>query len=121
MTDRAASPGWWATKPAGGPGLAPWLCAGLLASAFVAGHQVQAQQLPPPPASQPAAAGPRAAASAERPTNEALFKEADKDKDGMLNRAEAEQVPGLQERFDTIDTDKDGLLTIEEFKRGMTG
>jgi len=40
------------------------------------------------------------------------FEEADKDKDGTLDREEAKAVCG--EKFDVMDTDKDGTLTKEE-------
>lgn len=40
------------------------------------------------------------------------FEEADKDKDGTLDREEAKLVCG--EKFDVMDTDKDGTLTKEE-------
>ena len=41
------------------------------------------------------------------------FEQADKDKDGTLDREEAKAVCG--EKFDVMDTDKDGTLTKEEF------
>ena len=40
------------------------------------------------------------------------FEQADKDKDGTLDREEAKAVCG--EKFDVMDTDKDGALTKEE-------
>ena len=40
------------------------------------------------------------------------FEEADKDKDGTLDREEAKLVCG--EKFDVMDTDKDGTLTRDE-------
>ena len=40
------------------------------------------------------------------------FEQADKDKDGTLDREEAKAVCG--EKFDVMDTDKDGTLTKEE-------
>ena len=40
------------------------------------------------------------------------FEQADKDKDGTLDREEAKAVCG--ENFDVMDTDKDGTLTKEE-------
>ena len=42
----------------------------------------------------------------------ASFEEADKDKDGTLDREEAKAVCG--EKFDVMDADKDGTLTKEE-------
>ena len=42
------------------------------------------------------------------------FEQADKDKDGTLDREEAKAVCG--EKFDVMDTDKDGTLTKEEAK-----
>lgn len=43
-----------------------------------------------------------------------LFKKADKDKDGTLDRKEAKKVPGLTKKFDKLDGDKDGTLTLDE-------
>ena len=40
------------------------------------------------------------------------FEQADKDKDGTLDREEAKAVCG--EKFDVMDTDKDGTLTRDE-------
>jgi hypothetical protein len=40
------------------------------------------------------------------------FEQADKDKDGTLDREEAQLV--CKEKFDVMDTDKDGTLTKEE-------
>ena len=40
------------------------------------------------------------------------FEQADKDKDGTLDREEAKAVCG--EKFDVMDTDKDGTLTKKE-------
>ena len=43
------------------------------------------------------------------------FEQADKDKDGTLDREEAKAVCG--EKFEVMDTDKDGTLTKDEAKK----
>lgn len=61
----------------------------------------------------------RAAMQAEK---ERRFQEADKDRDGQINRAEAESsMPGLAKRFDQIDTNKDGRLSREELAAARPG
>ncbi len=46
---------------------------------------------------------------------DAYFKKTDKDGNGLLSRAEAEQgMPHLARRFDLIDADKDGQVSREE-------
>lgn len=63
---------------------------------------------PPAPGAAQAAGGVEAAA----------FARADKDRDGRLSRAEAEQLPMVQQRFDQIDANKDNFLSREEFDKG---
>jgi EF hand len=48
----------------------------------------------------------------------AAFARADKDRDGRLSRAESEQLPMVQQRFDQIDVNKDNFLSREEFDKG---
>lgn len=45
---------------------------------------------------------------------EAKFKEADKDRDGTLDKEEAKALPRVSKNFDAIDTDKDGTVSMEE-------
>ncbi len=42
------------------------------------------------------------------------MKEADKNKDGFIDRTEAKALPRLEKNFDQIDTNKDGKLSEEE-------
>src|SRR4029077_7233312 len=45
------------------------------------------------------------------------FRQADKDGDGALSKAEAEAgMPRLAKHFDAIDADKDGKITQEELR-----
>jgi EF hand len=48
----------------------------------------------------------------------AAFARADKDRDGRLSRAETEQLPMVQQRFDQIDVNKDHFLSRDEFDKG---
>jgi Ca2+-binding EF-hand superfamily protein len=42
------------------------------------------------------------------------MQESDKNKDGMISREEAKNMPRLEKNFDAIDTNKDGQLSKEE-------
>jgi Ca2+-binding EF-hand superfamily protein len=42
------------------------------------------------------------------------MEESDKNKDGMISREEAKNMPRLEKNFDAIDTNKDGQLSKEE-------
>jgi Ca2+-binding EF-hand superfamily protein len=44
------------------------------------------------------------------------MQESDKNKDGMISREEAKNMPRLEKNFDAIDTNKDGQLTKEEME-----
>lgn len=50
---------------------------------------------------------------------EAAFNRADTNRDGRLNREEAEHFPALSQRFDVIDTNRDSFLSREEFNQGV--
>ncbi len=47
------------------------------------------------------------------------FMNADKDKDGTLDREEAKKLPRVSKNFDAIDTDKDGTLSRDEVHQYM--
>jgi hypothetical protein len=55
------------------------------------------------------------AAAAERSALEAAFKQADKDGDGKLSKAEVGAVKGWPEKLAKADTDKDGMISMSEF------
>jgi Ca2+-binding EF-hand superfamily protein len=47
------------------------------------------------------------------------FEEADRNKDGSVDKSEAGVVPGLSANFERADRNKDGKLDKEEFARGL--
>ncbi len=80
-----------------------------------------AQAVIGPSAATPAqnSAAPAAAAGVTPGGAEAAaFARADKDRDGRLSRAEAEQLPMVLQRFDQIDANKDNFLSRDEFDKG---
>ncbi len=42
------------------------------------------------------------------------MQDSDKNKDGLISREEAKNMPRLEKNFDAIDTNKDGQLSKEE-------
>ena len=44
-----------------------------------------------------------------------VFQRADTDRNGLLSRAEAENLPAVAEQFDVWDRNGDGQLSLEEF------
>ena len=48
---------------------------------------------------------------------DAAFNRADINRDGRLNREEAEHFPALSQRFDVIDANRDSFLSREEFNQ----
>ena len=60
---------------------------------------------------QSAAAG----ASAEHPD----FDQADRNKDGFVDKSEAGVIPGLSANFERADRSRDGKLDREEFAKGL--
>ncbi len=76
----------------------------------------------------PAAAGaapstPAPASAADKPMSArdmaAAFTKADANKDGKLDKIEAEAVPGLAAKFDQMDADGDKMVSKSEFEKGM--
>ncbi len=69
----------------------------------------------PPAAEKPAAA--------EKPMSSkdmaAAFTKADANKDGKLDKAESEGVPGLAARFEQIDADGDKMVSKAEFEKAI--
>jgi EF hand len=50
---------------------------------------------------------------------DAAFNRADSNRDGRLNRTEAEHFPVLSQRFDVIDLNRDSFLSREEFDQSV--
>ena len=48
-------------------------------------------------------------------TPTAVFKRADRNRDGQLSREEAEHLPSVAEQFDQWDRDGNGQLSLQEF------
>ena len=46
-----------------------------------------------------------------------VFELVDRNKDGVIDRAEARAVPGLAEKFESVDASRDGKLDRVEFAR----
>jgi hypothetical protein len=68
----------------------------------------------------PAAASP---GGAEKPMSskeiDAAFTKADTNKDGKLDKMEAEGIPGLAARFDQVDADGDKFVSKAELAKAM--
>jgi EF hand len=73
-----------------------------------------------PPMDKPAAATP---AASDKPMTSkemsAAFTKADVNKDGKLDKMEAEGIPGLGARFDQVDADGDKLVSKVELEKAM--
>ena len=50
---------------------------------------------------------------------DAAFNRADTNRDGRLDREEAEHFPALSQRFDLIDTNRDSFISREEFNQAV--
>jgi Ca2+-binding EF-hand superfamily protein len=48
---------------------------------------------------------------------DAAFVRADVNKDGKLDKKEAEMMPAIAERFEQLDTNADGFISREEFAK----
>ncbi len=99
------------------------LVAALAVGAMGATH---AQTATPPaassssPASQmspPAAGAGVAQNKASSKDVDAAFARTDANKDGKLDRKEAENLPAVAQRFDQIDANHDGFVSREEFNK----
>ena len=86
--------------------------------------QAQTKETPSPhliAQTSPAAGGavaPKAAANSDKETAAAFIK-ADTNKDGKLDREEADKLPAVAQHFQQIDTNADGFISREEFDKAM--
>ena len=75
----------------------------------------QTQPEPKREAPQPAASGSSAPTPSDRPS----FAQADRNKDGVVDKSEAGVVSGLSANFERADRNRDGRLDQAEFERGL--
>ena len=87
------------------------LAIGALGAVTVAHAQTPAPAATPAPA--PMAGGTKATAK----DLDAAFARADVNKDGKLDKKEAEMMPAISERFGQLDADSDGFISREEFSK----
>lgn len=71
----------------------------------------------PAPAASPAPAAAGGAGKTSAKDLDAAFARADVNKDGKLDKKEAEMMPAVAERFGQLDADSDGALSREEFNK----
>lgn len=93
------------------------LMAALVLAAAGAAHAQSAAPSaasPNSPATQAAPIPPNATTSREV---EAVFLRADTNRDGKLDRKEAERLPAVSQRFDQIDTDHDSAISLSELNK----
>ncbi len=88
------------------------LVAALALGALGAVTASHAQTTPPAASPAPASAGKTSAKDLD-----AAFARADANKDGKLDKKEAEVMPAIFERFGQLDTDSDGAISREEFSK----
>src|SRR3982751_1394866 len=104
----------------------------LLVAALVAGGvgAARAQSAPPSaasPSSPPSQMSPSdtpPAVPQNRTTTkdvEAAFGRADSNKDGKLDRQEAEHLPAVAQRFEQIDTNHDSFISLAELTKAAMG
>jgi hypothetical protein len=110
----------------------------LLVAALAVGvaGAVRAQTAPPSPASPTSppsqmapsgnagSAGAAGAVPQNRATTQdidAAFKRADANKDGKLDRQEAEHFPAVAQRFEQIDTNRDTFISLAELAKAASG
>ena len=74
-------------------------------------------QTPPPPQEQSPA--PQAAQQPAPQLDHPGFEQADRNKDGFLDKSEAGVIPGLSANFERADRNRDGKLDRAEFDKGL--
>ena len=107
----------------------------LLVAALAVGAAgaVRAQTAPPSPASPTSPPSQMAPSGSSGSTGtvpqnrttpkdvEAAFGRADTNKDGKLDRQEAEHLPAVAQRFDQIDANHDSFISLAELTKAATG
>jgi hypothetical protein len=83
--------------------------------AVMAGLPFVAAQTQQPPPAKPAAQTAQQPQQLDHPG----FDEADRNKDGFLDKSEAGVVPGLSANFERADRNRDGKLDRAEFQKGL--
>jgi len=58
-------------------------------------------------------------ATAPSESRETGFEQADRNKDGFVDKSEAGVVPGLSANFERADRNRDGKLDVQEFAKGL--
>lgn len=92
----------------------------LLVAALTLGGAAGAQGQTTAPSPEAAASGAASSIPANRATAadiDAAFERADTNKDGKLSRTEAENLPGVAQRFELIDTDRDTFVSRDELTK----
>ena len=82
---------------------------------IVTAQQIQKQEPAKKSAPQSASGGNSAPLPVEGPG----FEQADRNKDGLVDKSEAGVVPGLSANFERADRSRDGRLDPEEFAKGL--
>jgi hypothetical protein len=80
---------------------------------------VSAQTQPPPPLKKEAGEQKQRSAAAGASAEHPDFDQADRNKDGVVDKSEAGVVPGLSANFERADRSRDGKLDRDEFARGL--
>jgi EF hand len=94
------------------------------AIALLSASAVWAQSTAPAlPGAGPSTDKPAGAMPAEKPMSakdmSAAFTKADANKDGKLDKIEAEGVSGLAAKFEQVDADSDKFISKSEFEKAM--
>lgn len=78
-----------------------------------------AQEQAAPAAAQEQKPAPQATRQAAPQLDHPGFEQADRNKDGLLDKSEAGVVPGLSANFERADRNRDGKLDRAEFDKGL--